>query len=121
VSASPYAWIIDKDHLYDGPDSICPDEQGVIGPRGADIDNTPRSYAENKAELARNYQHHHQFRMYDDDEELYYTGTLFWNGDAECPWNDSDDFNYGPLRDYGMPNAGAVTISYTGRPQWDCG
>ena len=104
---SPYAWIIDTDHLADAGDS---GESGVIGPRDAAGDS--------KSELARNYAHRHQFRMYDDDRELYYTGTLFWNGDADDP---DEEAVYGPLGDFGMPNAGCVLIAYTDRPNWDCG
>lgn len=37
------------------------------------------------------------------------------------PWDDSDDFVYGPLRDFGAPNAGCTDIRYTGRKEWDCG
>ena len=114
---SPYAWIIDRDHLADD----FGDEKGVIGPRGANVGPDYGTFEENKAELSRNYQHHHQFRMYDDDGELYYTGTLYWNGYANYPENEEIDFAYSPLDDFGMPNAGAVLIKYTGKPQWDCG
>lgn len=45
----------------------------------------------------------YQFRMYDDDGNLYYEGR-------------SDDDNSGrafdPLDDYGTPNAGCTTIRY---------
>lgn len=103
---SPYAWIIDTDHLAeDGEDG----DAGVIGPRDA--------AGESKSELERSYGHRHQFRMYDDDGELYYTGTLFWSGDAEP----DEEVVYGPLGDFGMPNAGCVLIKYPGRPDWDCG
>lgn len=104
---SPYAWIIDTDHLADSGDR---GDAGVIGPHDAN--------GGSKDELARNYAHHHQFRMYDDDQELYYTGTAFWNGASDSP---EEEFVYGPLGDYGMPNAGCVLIKYTGKPQWDCG
>jgi len=105
---SEYAWIIDKDHLYAGEDYLR-DDAGTIGPRGAN--------GSTKQDLAANYPHRNQFRMYDDDQELYYTGTLYWTGDPEP----EEDFVYGPLADFGTPNAGAVFIAYTGKPQWDCG
>lgn len=107
MSHSDYAWIIDKDHLADAGDS---GEAGVAGPRGAN--------GETKEALSRNYSHHHQFRMYDDDGELYYTGTMFWNGAANAP---DEEACYGPLGDFGMPNAGCVVVKYTDKPQWDCG
>lgn len=107
MGQSPYAWIIDKDHLAEAGDS---GDAGVVGPRDANGDS--------KEELSRNYPHHHQFRMYDDDQELYYTGTLFWEGEADGP---EEDFVYGPLGDFGGPNAGCVLIKYTDKPGWDCG
>lgn len=102
---SDYAWVIDTDHL-DGTDG----DAGVIGPRDARGDD--------KSELSANYAHRHQFRMYDDDGELYYTGTLFWDGDADNP---EEHQVYGPLGDYGMPGAGCVVVKYTGQPGWECG
>lgn len=104
---SDYAWIIDKDYLMDSGSEWS--EAGLIGPSDA------QGYS--KQELLSAYDHHHQFRMYDDDDELYYTGTLFWNGDSEP----SEQYLYGPLGDFGMPNAGATSIDYTGKPEWNCG
>ena len=105
---SSYGWVIDRDHLAEQyPDGS--NEVGLIGPRDAK--------GSDKAELTAAYAHKHQFRMYDDDGELYYTGTLFWDGE-DFP---DEEQAYGPLGDYGMPGAGAVLIKYTGRPAWDCG
>lgn len=100
--ASDYAWRIDKDHLSDPGEDYC--SQGIVGPRNAAPVET--------------YAHHHQFRMYDDDGELYVTGTLFWNGEADNP---SDEATYSPLRDYGMGGLGCTLIKYTDRPYWDIG
>lgn len=108
---SVYGWIIDTDHLFN-PELNGPgfsDEAGTVGPWDA-VGNT-------KAKLADHYTNRHQFRMYDDDGELYYTGTLFWNGDSEP----SEDILIGPLEDYGMPNAGCTRITYTGKPGWEIG
>lgn len=105
MGASPYAWIIDIDHLADSSS----DEAGTVGPHDAAGDD--------KDALASHYPNRHQFRMYDDDEELYYTGTLFWIGDAEP----EEEFTYGPLGDFGTPNAGAVSVRYTDKSSWDCG
>lgn len=107
---SDYAWIIDEDHL--DLDSVLgegADDSGTIGPRD--------SKGNTRDELIEKYQNRHQFRMYDDDGELYYTGTLFWDGDPNSP---AEHQVYGPLGDFGTPNAGAVTITYAGRPEWDC-
>lgn len=114
--SSHYAWIIDRDHLTGpGGEFANPneDEKGVMGPRDADV--AGGSYEDNKAELTRNYKAHNQFRMYDDDGILYYTGTLYHDGEPD------EEACYGPLGDFGMPNAGAVLIKYTGQPGMDCG
>lgn len=42
----------------------------------------------------------HQFRMKDDDGEIYYYGRS------------SSDSSFAPLDDFGMPNAGCTTIEY---------
>lgn len=102
--ASSYAWRIDEDHL----DSALTNTVGISGPHDAQLD---------AAGNPEGYTHHHQFRMYDDDQILYVTGTLFWNGDTEP----EEAFAYAPLRDYGMPGLGCVLVRYTGRPDWDCG
>lgn len=101
---SEYAWRIDKDHLADGENDphTC---AGVTGPRDAGEFGT--------------YPNHNQFRMYDDDGELYVTGTLFWQGTG--PEEPSENALYGPLRDYGGPALGCVRIDYTGRPDWSIG
>jgi len=103
TDTSTYAWIIDKDHLAEGEY----DEKGIVGPRDA--------RAADKAALTAAYENHYQFRMYDDDGELYYTGTMFCDGEPD------EEACYGPLGDFGMPNAGAVLIKYTAHPEMDCG
>ena len=106
---SPYAWRIDKDNLFNPAWDGVVNEAGTVGPHDAP--------STNRQVLAIHYPHHHQFRMYDDDGILYYTGTLYWSGDAEP----DETYLYAPLADYGAPNAGAVVIKYTDRPQWECG
>ena len=49
----------------------------------------------------------HKFRMYDDDDELYYQGYS----------NDSSSF--APLDDFGMPNAGCTDIRYWENGKWE--
>ena len=46
-----------------------------------------------------------KFRMYDDDNELYYEG-----------YSTEEDFS--PLDDYGMPNAGCTSIEYLIHEKW---
>jgi len=83
--ASKYGWIITKDHLvetgYSGPSEV-----GVTGPRGCEFTEEEL----NKGQL---------FRMYDDDDILYYTGRIVGERDG-CE----------PLFDFGMPNAGCTRL-----------
>lgn len=101
---SKYAWIIDIDHM---PDADAPvgtncNASGMTGPS-----NAP---AELLAVLAEGKGR--RFRIYDDDGELYYSGR--WVGphwrENEGQWLPESAF--GPLSDFGTPNAGATEIRY---------
>lgn len=87
-------WIITKDHL------AAPGEKSAVGVMG------PR---ESRADPKFLLEHGKAFRLLDDDGEVYYEGR--WNG---LEGNDADAF--GPLHDFGLPNAGATTLQY-----WDNG
>jgi hypothetical protein len=95
---STYAWTITRDHLADDNDN----EAGVTGPRDA-----PDALL---ASLRSG--HGKAFRMYDDDGELYYSGR----------WVSSDDGltedAFGPLDDFGTPNAGCTEIRYRDGNKW---
>ena len=101
-----YAWIITKDHLHDlfqdEPDTW--DETGTCGPSDAPDDMLERVKQGEG----------HMFRMYDDDQVLYYTGRLVTDVDML-------DVCDAPLVDFGAPNAGAVDIRWDGHSEWDCG
>ena len=111
-----YAWIITKDHL-NGPGGEFAgqgyaDEAGTMGPSDAPQELQDR--------LRRG--EGHTFRMYDDDGNLYYTGKALGTGEDEpVGENASENFCYGPLRDYGAPNAGAVVIRWHGHQGWEVG
>ena len=75
--ASIYNWVIIRDYIDNGA------ETGLTGPRNKSL------HTENETE----------FRMYDDDGELYYAGKI---------WGDFDGFE--PLDDFGMPNAVCTEI-----------
>ena len=79
---SVYSWIITEDHL-DG------EETNVTGPRGSTTD------------WKANPNQGVEFKMYDDDQELYYTGRIV---------GDYDGFE--PMDDFGTPNAGCTGIMY---------
>lgn len=106
-----YAWIIVKDHLADE----LWNEKGVVGPREARC-SAGGSFSQKSAELAANYAHHTPFKMYDDDGELYYSGELYFDSD---PCDMTAEAVFGPLDDFGTPNAGATEIRYSQHPEWN--
>lgn len=99
---SDYAWLITRDLLFEqfGDRS----EVGVMGPHNA----TPEQIARLNGGEGR------EFLIYDDDGELYYEGRIVGVPDDDSIYtgslNDSADF--GPLWDFGTPNAGATEIHY---------
>ncbi|QGJ91380.1 hypothetical protein SEA_BACHOME_88 [Mycobacterium phage Bachome] len=113
--ASNYAWIIDKDHLFEPGDDPSWNDKGTVGPADANLSDEAERIAQKWDELGTNYEHQASFRMYDDDRVLYYSGALYWNGDMR------EEYAYAPLGDFGMGNAGAVFIEYIDHPEWDCG
>lgn len=96
---SSYGWRITYDHLDHKQDD-------TTGPRNI----SPAQ--EELLEAARKAGHQQAdkipagvrwFKMYDDDGEIYYTGVYVGPDDERL---------FGPLDDYGTPNAGAVEIRY---------
>jgi len=81
------AWIIDRDYLPDltAPAGTLANAKGLAG---------PRSYQGDGSELCE------PFRLLDDDGEVYYRGRS------------SDSSSFGPLDDFGAPNAGCTEIQY---------
>lgn len=96
-----YGWIIDIDHFPDGPEGTNSNAKGVIGPRSV-------SWEINSS--LRNGQGI-PFRMRDDDGEVMYEGRFI--GDAD------DEEAFGPLWDFGMPNAGCTSIEYKRNGKWE--
>lgn len=90
-----HGWIVTFDHLENSDVSI-------VGPRGIDADI--RSSLEAGAG--------EDFRMYDDDGELYYAGRFLALTDAH------PESQFSPLDDYGMPNAGCTEIRYKSGAEW---
>lgn len=84
------AWIIDIDFLAD-PQSKEGTLRNAVGLTG------PSSYKGDGSELKC------RFRLLDDDETACYEGR--------CD-TDNDDNAFGPLDDFGTPNAGCTTIQY---------
>ncbi len=94
--APDYAWIITKDLLADTsePEGTNLNAVGVMGPGSI----TPEQEAQLLARKGR------AFRMYDDDGEHYYSGRFIGDDDSEDA--------FGPLEDFGTPNAGCTRIDY---------
>lgn len=111
-----YAWMITRDFLADGEHITS--EEGVIGPSDAS-DIQIQSL---KSGLAG----HYRFRMYDGDGELYYEGWIIFKyglaGEVKIDARDGIPYpivvagipeeGFGPLDDFGRPNAGCVEIRY---------
>jgi len=92
--SSNYGWIIDKDNITDGEEEAPSNlnAKGMMGPS-----DCPFTAEEIKAKGER-------FRMSDDDDEIYYYGYCFHEGDEIGV--------FGPLEDFGTPNAGCAHIEY---------
>lgn len=88
---SNYHWTITKDHIRDPEHDR--DDAGTHGPSGATL--TADQIAANPKAL--------EFRMCDDDGELYYTGKYL---------GPDDETLFAPLDDFGTPNAGCTSIHY---------
>lgn len=86
-----YAWKITHDYLDNGA------AVGIVGPRA--ISDKDRLYLDSGRG--------HRYRLYDDDGELYYAGLFI--GDP------ASEEGFGPLDDFGGPNAGAARIDYYDR------
>lgn len=111
-----YGWLITKDRLADPGDEpgTSLNAVGVKGPS----DITPELEARLDAGEGL------RFKLYDDDGEHYYTGRLVADCELAPVAVDSPHFRrpicggvmpeeaFGPLWDFGSPNAGATEIRY---------
>jgi hypothetical protein len=87
-----YGWLITKDHLPD----VGRNATGVMGPRGI----LPKIAA--RLEQGEGI----PFRMYDDDDELYFEGRLIGGSGLE------------PLDDYGTGDSGCTRIDLFANGKW---
>ena len=97
------AWIITKDKIADEEDKAAHPEgqcnlyaKGLIGPSQASDRDQERLRAGEGIE----------FRLLDDDREVYYYGRRLEHSDADATYPGEPEL--APLFDFGMPNAGAV-------------
>lgn len=103
-----YGWIITKDHLdqeHSPQGGASWSDAGTVGPRNVPTDIERR--LKGGAGL--------HFQMFDADDELYYSGRYIGGpeGDEETSQTLSQ-MAFGPLDDFGEPNAGCTRIAY-----WD--
>lgn len=103
-----YAWVITRDYICDslGIDSAkgCSGKCGLSSPACAVGVSGPSTASQSEVDDAA---HGERFRMYDDDGILYYAGKIWVD-----PRNEDGVEKFGPLADFGTPNAGAVEIRY---------
>lgn len=104
-----YGWVITKDHLHAEHPDIIADRANTTGPSNMDPTVEAALTETKRTEFAKRY----TFRMYDDDDILYYTGRL-----VTFEVNPSEETLMGPLYDFGGPSAGATLIKYQGHPEW---
>ncbi|MGV8970407.1 MAG: hypothetical protein ACOH1J_08155 [Microbacteriaceae bacterium] len=95
------AFIIDKDLLAD--------EGATPGTNQNAVGITGPSSASAAALHALSIGQGTKFRMYDDDDELYYRGRWIEDPDDDDNWENPD---FQPLDCYGTPNAGCTRIDY---------
>lgn len=91
---STYGWIVDRDHI----------DTGAAGTHG------PRDITDEAIEQL-NHGQGLKWRVRDDDGELYYSGRLVLAGGRGLA-DGYDSELFGPLDDFGAPNAGATAIEY---------
>jgi hypothetical protein len=94
------AFIIDTDHTANAgnAEGTNANAVGITGPRTA----SPAAIGRLTAGEGE------QFRMYDDDDELYYEGR--WVADPDVPDEAFEGFE--PLDCFGAPNAGCTRLDY---------
>lgn len=94
---STYAWLITKDDIAE---SDADSSVGVTGPQGA-TDYQIKALMDGEGRT---------FYLYDDDKELYYTGRAINDGTSDGEYG----MDFGPLDDFGLPNAGCTLIKWEG-------
>lgn len=99
-----YEWVITEDLITDHKDTPpCNlNAVGLVGPHNA------LSSALHIAKFGE------MFRLLDDDGNIYYYGAIILNNDD----GDGEE-DFAPLYDFGMPNAGCVTIEYLVNGEWE--
>jgi len=95
-----YGWIINRDHLSQ-------QNKSIIGP--SELDGTDEGH--DLIERLTNGEGA-EFRIYDDDGYLYYSGRCIVEGEDGVTFSGGSEEWFGPLWDFGEPGAGATEIRY---------
>lgn len=101
---SGYCWNITADHVDE--DAF----KRTVGPWNGDESLLKLEPANKWGEAGTR-----QFKMYDDDGNLYYEGIIGYTSEYA---DRAESLGFEPLDDYGMPNAGAVRIDYKEGDEW---
>lgn len=99
---SKYGWIITKDHLANNFDDL-KSTVGIMGP--ADLNKNIEGLLKKKWGL--------EFKLFDDDGELYYEGRFLSEHGLK------DDAIMSPLDDFGGPDSGCTYIQYFIDGKWE--
>jgi len=59
-------------------------------------------------------QYKKEFKMYDDDETLYFRGYMSYTNHDQL----GSDLEFTPLDDFGMPDSGCTEIKYLEKGEW---
>lgn len=104
AGGSRYAWIIDRDLIAnsDAAEGSYQNAKGLWGPHDADPGFVAILHAG----------HGREFRIRDDDDEVYYEGRWVGPHWREYDGAQMDELAFGPLDDFGRGNAGATDIQY---------
>lgn len=102
MDEAAYGWVILEDHLFEGQ----PDEYSEIGTMGPS--DAPSTIQMRLAQGDGDF-----FQIHDDDRNLYFVGRAV----AE-DWTEAVCF--APLQDFGKA-FGAVSVTWPGHPERDCG
>lgn len=114
-----YGWIITRDYLAE--DGTMPDgtDVGRMGPGTVvtpELQTTLTTFLENIGKKSPGNANLPDgatwWRMFDDDDILYYEGILIGDSEAE-------ESGFSPLDNYGTPGAGCVRIDYYHDGKWE--
>lgn len=108
TNQSSYAWIITHDYICDSlpidSTRACTGQCGLKSPDCAVGVTGPHNAGNLTEKLMPGGR---KFKIYDDDGIHYYTGVIYLDPDT----SEGED-EFGPLDDFGTPNAGATEIRY---------